>query len=58
MINISEIISSKGNFNKVLSNLFENHQKSKVNFVRLATHFNEISEAVEICKILKKKNLR
>lgn len=58
MINISEIISSKGNFNKVLSNLFENHKKSKVNFVRLATHFNEISEAVEICKILKKKKFK
>ncbi len=58
MINVSEIINSKENYNKILSKLFQNQKKSKIKFVRLATHFSEISETIKICKILKTKKLK
>ena len=58
MINISEIISSKDNYKKILKKIFQNQKKSKIKFIRLATHFAEISEAVKICEILKKKKFK
>ena len=58
MINISEIISSGHNYEKILSKLFKKAEKSKIKFIRLATHFNEISQTVKICKILKKKKFK
>jgi 4-hydroxy 2-oxovalerate aldolase len=58
MINISEIINSKDDYSKILKNLFQSNKKSKINFIRLATHFSEVSEAIKICKILKKKKFR
>ena len=58
MINISEIISFKDNYQKILGNLFKDQKKSKIKFIRLATHFNEVSEAVKICKILKNKKYK
>ena len=53
MINVSELITLKPNYEKILGKIFKNKNKSKVKFVRLATHFAEIEEVVKICKILK-----
>lgn len=58
MINISEIISSTENYKKILGKLFQDQKKSKIKFIRLATHFSEVSEAVKICKILKMKKFK
>lgn len=58
MINISEIINSKENYKKILSQLFQNKKNSKIKFIRLATHFSEISETVKICKFLKEKKFK
>jgi len=55
MINVSELITLKPNYQKVLGKIFKNKNKSKVKFVRLATHFAEIEEVVKICKVLKSK---
>ncbi len=55
MINVSELITLKPNYEKILGKIFKNKNKSKVKFVRLATHFTEIEEVVKICKILKSK---
>ena len=55
MINISEIVSSQNKYQKVLSDLFQNQKKTKIKFIRLASHFNEISETVKICEFLKKE---
>ena len=54
MINVSELINFKSNYKKKLKEIFFNKRKnSKIKFVRLASHFNEISETIKICKILK-----
>ena len=58
MINISEIVNASKNYDKTLKELFKNQGKSKIKFVRLATHFSEISHAVKICKILKRKKIK
>ncbi len=58
MINISEIVSSQNKYQKVLSDLFQNQKKTKIKFIRLASHFNEISETVKICEFLKKKKFK
>ena len=42
-------------YNKILDKLFKNKNKSKINFVRLASHFSEINEVIKICKIIKSK---
>ena len=55
MVNVSELISYKSNYKMILDKIFKNKRKSKINFVRLATHFSEISEVVKICKIIKSK---
>ena len=58
MINTSEIINSKENYNKTLTKLFNSQKKSRIKFIRLATHFKEVSEVVKICKFLKNKNYK
>lgn len=58
MINISEIVSSKKNYKKILTQLFSNPNKTKIKFIRLATHFDEVPEAVKICRILKSKKFK
>ncbi len=55
MVNTSELISNSLECSKALKILFKEKKKTKVHFVRLATHFNEIDYAVKICKILKDK---
>jgi len=55
MVNVSELISFKQNYSKILDKIFSNKDKSKINFVRLASHFSEIKEVVKICKIIKSK---
>ena len=47
MINVSELISFKQNYNKILDKLFKNKNKSKINFVRLASHFSEINKVIK-----------
>ena len=55
MVNVSELIQHRSNYKKILSKVFKDKSKSKIKFVRLATHFSEIDEVVKICKILKSK---
>ncbi len=55
MVNVSELIQHQSNYKKILSKVFKDKSKSKIKFVRLATHFSEIDEVVKICKILKSK---
>ena len=55
MINVSELTQYRKNYKKILSKIFKEKNKSKIKFVRLATHFSEIDEVVKICKILKIK---
>ena len=56
MVNVSEIISHPSGINNATKLMFRNAKKSKVKFVRLASHFKEINETIKICKILKKMN--
>ncbi len=58
MINVSELIQYSENYKKILSKVFKEKSKSKVKFIRLATHFTEIDEVVKICKILKAKKYK
>jgi 4-hydroxy 2-oxovalerate aldolase len=58
MINISEIINCKKKFKKLLSEIFPNQSKQTIKFIRLACHFDEISETVKVCEILKKKKFK
>jgi len=55
MINISELASHPSGYEKVAKLIFVDKKKSKVKFIRLATHFDEINYALKICKILKSK---
>ena len=55
MINVSELTTHKKSYSKILNKLFKKKSNSKISFVRLATHFSEINEAVKICKIIKSK---
>ena len=52
MINVSELRSFKKDYAKILKKMFKNIKKTKINFVRLATHFSEIQDAIKICKII------
>ncbi len=54
MVNVSEILPGKISLRKKIFKLFKNSKKSKVKFVRLATHLEEIDYCIEACKILKK----
>jgi len=55
MLNVSDLIDYKSNYKKILNKIFSKSKKSKVKFIRLATHFSEINQVVEICKFLKRK---
>ena len=55
MINVSELITFKNDYKKIINKIFIQKKHSKVNFVRLATHFSEIDEVIKICKIIKSK---
>ena len=55
MVNVFEIISHSGGVKKAIDKLFENKKKSKIKFIRLASHYGEFDTACKICQILKKK---
>jgi len=55
MVNVFEIASHPLGIEKATNLLFSNKKKSRLNFVRLASHFSEFDKATKICKILKKK---
>jgi 4-hydroxy 2-oxovalerate aldolase len=55
MVNVFEIISHSGGVKKAIDKLFENKRKSKIKFIRLASHYGEFDTACKICQILKKK---
>tara|TARA_B100000886_G_scaffold90816_1_gene59934 strand:+ start:21458 stop:23059 length:1602 start_codon:yes stop_codon:yes gene_type:complete len=58
MVNVFEITSGPGGIKKTTDLLFKNKKFSKLKFVRLASHINEIDNAFKICKILKKKGYK
>ncbi len=55
MVNAFELISHPLGIKKSTEILFTNKKNSRVDFVRLACHFNEFSKTLEIANILKKK---
>jgi len=55
MVNAYEIISHKLKLKKATNLLFKNKKLSRVDFVRLACHFNEFGKTLDIAKILRKK---
>ena len=58
MVNVFEIISNSKGLKKTIDLLFKSTKFSKVKFVRLAAHLNEIDNAFKICKIIKKKGYK
>ena len=56
MVNVSEITSHPSGIVNATKLMFRNAKKSKVKFVRLASHFREFNETIKICKILKEMN--
>jgi 4-hydroxy 2-oxovalerate aldolase len=54
MVNASELISSPFSLYKTIRKLFKNKKKTKIKFVRLACHYNELFIILDACKILKK----
>ena len=55
MVNAYELTSHKLKLKQAIDLLFSNKKFSRVNFVRLACHFNEFKKTIEAAKILKKK---
>ena len=55
MINVYEIISYSKGIKEPINKLYSDKDKSKIKFVRLASHYNEFDTAAKICKILKNK---
>ena len=55
MVNAYEIISHKNNLKKTTDKLFVSKKHSRVDFVRLACHYNELQKTLEVAKILIKK---
>ena len=55
MCNVFDITSSQNNLNTTIEQLFPSPRKTKVKFIRLASHFKELSAALKITKILKDK---
>lgn len=55
MINVFEIVSHPGGVKEAINKIFVDKKKSKINFVRLACHYDEFDTASKICQILKKK---
>ena len=58
MVNVFEIISNSKGIRRTTDLLFKNVKFSKVKFVRLASHLNEVDSAFKINKILKIKVTR
>ncbi len=58
MLNVSDLTNYRSDYKKILNKVFNKSTKSKVKFIRLATHFSEIDEVVKICKFLKTKNYK
>lgn len=54
MVNASEIINKNEDYETYLKKIFLTKKKSKLNFIRVASHFEEVSSSIKICKILKK----
>lgn len=55
MVNAFEIISHPKGLREAVNILFKDKKKSKLKFVRLACHFNEIDNTSKICNLLQKK---
>ena len=55
MVNAYEIISHPLGILKATNLMFKHGKKSKVKFVRLASHFHEFEETTKVCKILQGK---
>ena len=58
MLNVSDLSNYKSDYKKVLNKVFNKNKKTKVKFIRLATHFSEIDEVTNDCKFLKTKNYK
>jgi 4-hydroxy 2-oxovalerate aldolase len=54
MVNASELISSSFSLDKTIRLLFKKRKKTKIKFIRLACHYNELSIVVAACKIIRK----
>ena len=54
MVNAYELISHPLGISKATKLMFKESKKSKITFVRLASHFDEFSKVAKICKILQK----
>ena len=55
MCNVFDITSSKNSLNSTIKKLFSSPKKTKIKFVRLASHFKELQAAFKIVTLLKKK---
>ena len=53
MVNAFELITHPLGILKATKKMFKDSKKTKVKFVRLACHFEEFNETIEVCKILK-----
>lgn len=53
MINSSEIINNNSNIRDKLKKVFFLKKKSRLSFVRVASHFEELDASIQICEILK-----
>ena len=55
MINCSEFILDKKNYKFLLNKIFKSKKKSRLDFIRIAAHSNEIEFASKLCDYLKLK---
>ena len=55
MINCSEFISSKKNYKLLLNKIFKDKKSSRLDFIRISAHSNEIEFTLKICEHLKSK---
>jgi len=53
MINTSEVISSKLNYKTYINQIFIKQKDSKIDFIRIATNFNELNKSYKIFEYLK-----
>ena len=53
MVNAFELITHRLGYLKAIKLMFKHAKKSRVKFIRLACHFEEFSETIKICKVLK-----
>jgi 4-hydroxy 2-oxovalerate aldolase len=54
MVNASEFISLQFSLRTTIKKLFKNKKESKIKFIRLACHYDELFIILDACKILKK----